>query len=99
MQTFVMLTRLERAGDDAGIPARRLERQVKRRIETECPEVAWTCSYALLGGADYLDIFDAPDCEAAMKVALIVRATGHAATETWPATDWERFKVIAEGLS
>lgn len=98
MQTFIMLTRLIRVGEDAKISAEQLEREVARKIEAECPGVSWTASYALLGPADYLDIFQAADCEAAMKVALIVRSFGHATTETWPATDWERFKSIAHGL-
>ena len=99
MQTFVMLTRLDRGGEEAKVSAERCEQQVARKIETECPKVAWSASYALLGGADYLDIFQAPDCETAMKVALIVRSLGHATTETGPATDWARFKALAGGVA
>ena len=99
MQTFVMLTRLVRGRQEADTPAVRLEQDVMRRVEAECPDVTWTASYALLGGADYLDIFQAADCEAAMKVALIVRSSGHATTETWPATDWERFKVLVQQMA
>lgn len=47
---------------------------------------------------DYLDIFEAPDPEAATKVALIVRSFGHAATETWLATNWDRFLELAREL-
>jgi uncharacterized protein with GYD domain len=99
MQTFIMLTRLSRGRDEAQIPPAALERGVMDRIKADCPDVTWTASYALLGPADYLDIFQAPDCEAAMKVALIVRSFGYATTETWPATDWERFKAIARAAS
>jgi len=98
MQTFVMLTRLVRGAPEAGISPAELEGEVMRRIEAECPEVEWVCSYALLGPADYLDLFRAPDCETAMKVALIVRSFGHASTETWPATEWSRFKAFARSL-
>lgn len=99
MQTFVMLTRLVRGRAESKVEPETLERQVMRKIETECPSVSWGASYALLGPADYLDIFQAPDCDTAMKVALIVRSFGYATTETWPATDWERFKTIAQAAS
>jgi len=47
-----------------------------------------------LGAYDYVDLFEAPDNEAATTVAVIVRSFGHASTETWPATPWERFKEL-----
>jgi uncharacterized protein with GYD domain len=50
----------------------------------------------VLGPYDYLDIFEAPDNEAAAKVAVVVRSFGHATTETWPATPWERFRKIIQ---
>jgi hypothetical protein len=45
----------------------------------------------VLGPADYLDIFTAPDIESAMKVATVIRTFGHATTEIWGATEWEKF--------
>jgi hypothetical protein len=36
----------------------------------------------------------APSNEVATKVAVVVRSFGHASTETWPATPWERFKEL-----
>jgi len=42
--------------------------------------------------------FEAPDSETATKVSLLVRCFGHATTETWIATPWERFLPIARGL-
>jgi hypothetical protein len=35
--------------------------------------VTWRANYAVLGPYDYLDIFETPDIEAAMKVSTIVR--------------------------
>jgi uncharacterized protein with GYD domain len=99
MQTFVMLTRLSRGRMEAGIPPTTLEREVMNKIRLDCPEVQWGASYALLGPADYLDIFQAPDVEAAMKVAAIVRTDGHATTETWPALEWDRFKSLIASVS
>jgi uncharacterized protein with GYD domain len=75
-----------------------LNKQVEDRIKRECPGVKWVANYAVLGPADYLDIFEAPDAEAATKVSLLVRSFGHATTETWIATPWERFVSLAKTL-
>ncbi|MGE5698810.1 MAG: GYD domain-containing protein [Deltaproteobacteria bacterium] len=42
------------------------------------------------------DIFEAPDGDAATKVALLVRSFGHGVTETWVATPWDRFVQLAK---
>lgn len=98
MATYVMLTRLihDTLATPGTLPA--LEDRVTARIEEACPGVAWKGSYAVLGPYDYLDIFEAPDNETATKVATLIRTHGHAHTETWPATEWERFKQIVGEL-
>jgi uncharacterized protein with GYD domain len=75
-----------------------LNRQVEERIKQECPGVTWLANYAVLGPCDYLDIFEAPDVDTATKVSLLVRSFGHATTETWVVTPWERFMDLAKGL-
>ena len=98
MATYIMLTRLspdalkrpELVGD--------LNKQVEERIKKECPGVKWVGNYAVLGPCDYVDIFEAPDSDAATKVALLIRSFGHATTETWVATPWDRFLSLASGL-
>jgi len=70
----------------------RLNAEIGVRVRKEVPEVVWIANFTILGPYDYLDIFEAPDNEAAAKVALIIRAIGHADTEVWPAMDWERFR-------
>jgi uncharacterized protein with GYD domain len=94
MSTYVMLTRV--SGDALRDPAslEELGRRVSDKLRTDCPEVKWLASYAVLGAYDYVDLFEAPDNEAATTVAVIVRSFGHASTETWPATPWERFKEL-----
>jgi CBS domain-containing protein len=67
-------------------------------IRTECPEVEWLQNFALLGPYDYLDVFRAPDLEAASKVSALVRTFGHAQTEIWGAIEWKRFKHIVAKL-
>jgi uncharacterized protein with GYD domain len=98
MATYIMLTRLspdalkrpESVGD--------LNKQTEERIKKECPGVKWVGNYAVLGPCDYVDIFEAPDSDAATKVALLIRSFGHATTETWVATPWDRFLSLATGL-
>jgi len=98
MATYVMLTRLSPDALTRPESVTELNRQVEDRIRRECPAVKWLANYAVLGPCDYLDIFEAPDADAATKVALLVRSFGHATTETWVATQWNRFADLAKGL-
>jgi uncharacterized protein with GYD domain len=98
MSTFIMLTRLspESVGSPHAVEV--LEGRVKRAVQLECPEVEWVASYATLGPYDYLDVFRAPDIATASKVAALVRIAGHATTEVWAATEWDRFKQMVATL-
>jgi uncharacterized protein with GYD domain len=95
MATYVMLTRVspEVAANPGQLAA--LGDIVAERLKAECPEVRWLASYAVLGPHDYVDVFEAPDTEAAARAALIVRAVGRATTEVWAAVPWERFRDLA----
>ncbi len=98
MATYVMLTKLSPEALTRPDSVIELNRKVEDRIKKECPGVKWLANYSVLGPCDYLDIFEAPDSEAATKVSLLVRSFGHATTETWVATPWERFVELAKGL-
>lgn len=98
MSTFAMLTRLSPEAVRSPHAVEILEGRVKRAVEHECPDVEWVASYAILGPYDYLDVFRAPDVATATKVAALVRIAGHATTEVWPATEWERFKRMVATL-
>jgi uncharacterized protein with GYD domain len=93
-----MLTRLSPDALTRPDAVSELNKNVEDRIKKECPGVKWLANYAVLGPCDYLDIFDAPDTESATKVALLVRSFGHATTETWVATQWDRFLDLAKTL-
>jgi uncharacterized protein with GYD domain len=99
MAIFIMLTRLAHGALRSPEQLETLEKDVVKRIEEELGKaITWRANYAVLGAYDYLDIFEAADIETAMKVSTIVRTFGHAHTEIWPATEWQRFKEIVRGL-
>ena len=93
-----MLTRLSHEALKAPNSLTELSDAVSARIKEECGNVKWLMSFATLGPADYVDIFEAPDIETAMKVATIVRTFGHATTEVWPALNWGRFEELVRYL-
>lgn len=98
MATFIMLTRLNTDAVKSPRRLEQLERDVVGRIEKDCSDVKWGASYAVLGPYDYVDIFTAPDIEAAMRVSALVRTFGHAQTEVWAAAEWDRFKALLRSL-
>ena len=98
MVTYVMLTRLSPQALTCPESVAELNREVEDKIKEECSGVRWIANYAVLGPCDYLDIFEAPDSDTATKVALLVRSFGHATTETWVATQWDRFLNLAKDM-
>jgi uncharacterized protein with GYD domain len=70
---------------------KKLADDVSGRIKKECPEVKWLHSFATLGRFDVVDIVESPDVRQIEKAAMIIRAYGHATTETLLATPWKEF--------
>ena len=98
MPIFVMCTRLSPDALKSPRSLDTLERKVRDRIRSECPIVEWMINLATLGPYDYVDIFRAPDIETATKIAVIVRSFGHAHTEIWCATEWDRFQEMIRDM-
>lgn len=98
MPTFIMLTRLNPDAVRSPSGLEQLEREAMKRVRQECPDVKWLNSYAVLGPCDYLDVFMASDIETAARVSALIRTFGHAQTEIWTATEWDRFKEIVRTL-
>ena len=98
MAIYVLLTRLSPDALHQPKSFETLERHVAERVREHCPEVRWLGNYGLLGPWDYLDLFEAPDNAAALRVAVLVRSHGHAVTELWPAVEWSAFKDLLHSL-
>lgn len=92
MAQYVVLTRVSPEALQTPEGLLDLEKHVKERVARECPDVRWIGNYAVMGPYDYLDIFEAPDNDTAMRVSTIIRSVGNASTELWPATEWSTFR-------
>ena len=99
MATFIMLTRLSPEALARPEEVVELNKKVEDRLKQERLEVKWLANYAVLGPCDYVDIFEAPDTDTATKVALLIRTLGHATTETWVGTPWDRFLDLTTDMS
>lgn len=98
MPQFILLTRISAESLHQPKSFTTLEHHVVDQVARACPEVRWLANYAILGPYDYVDLFEAPDLETAMRVSAVVRSHGHAYTEVWPALPWSRFKQIMQAM-
>jgi len=97
MKTFVLLTRLVGEEVHPTFALEEKEKKIVNKIREYLPSVKWVKSFAVAGPWDYMDIFEADDMDAAIKVSALVRYYGAAHTELWPVLAWEAFeKTIRE---
>lgn len=91
MDTYVILSHFtaETIDDPRDFP--KLAEKVAKRIKAECPHVHWKHSYATMGYFDAVDVIEADNTGEVEKAAMIIRACGHAETQTLPATPWKQF--------
>ncbi len=99
MPTFVMFTRLDPSVAQTPESLQQLEQDAMEHVRQECPDVKWVSSYAILGPFDYLDVFRAPDIDQATRVGELISTHGHAETDVWAATEWQRLKEFAQLVS
>lgn len=91
MATYIILSRLSPDALKDPKDFKRAASAVSTKIKSDCPGVTWKESYATLGRFDFVDIVEADDPKQVEKAAMIIRAYGHSATETLPATPWKEF--------
>ena len=91
MATYVILSRFSPEAFREPKDFKKLAEAVSSKIKSECPGVHWKESFATLGRFDVVDIVEADDPKQIEKVAMIIRAYGHSATETLSGTPWKEF--------
>ncbi len=91
MKTYVLMSRLRLQGPSLIEVASRMRdgesigRAWVEKAKDLVPEAKFIAHYALLGGYDFMDIYEAPDEKIAAKVAMIGSASGAFQVETWTA--------------
>ena len=91
MDTYVILSQLQSGAFPDPKDFKKLAEDVSKRIKDECPAVHWKYSYATMGRFDVVDVVVSDDPVQVEKAAMIIRAYGHAKTETLLATSWKDF--------
>jgi len=91
MATYIILSRVSPDAFSDPKDFRKLAAKVAENIKAKCPGVTWKESYAALGRFDVVDILESDDPDEVARAAMIIRAHGHAATETLPAIPWKEF--------
>ena len=99
MQTFILLTRLVSEEAAPSFAISKKERAVADNVRELLPDVSWVANYAVAGPWDYLDVFQAPDIESALKVSALTRYYGGTHTEVWPVVEWDRFNRVLSDLA
>ncbi len=98
MPTYVLMTTLSPDITKNMRNREEIGKQWKMRIANQVPAVKWIAHYALLGPYDFLDIYEAPDEEAAAKVSMISLSLGALRAESWTAIPYHRFLELSKEL-
>ncbi len=98
MPTYVLMTTLSPEITRNMRNRQEFGQEWKQRIANQVPEVRWIAHYALLGPYDFLDIYEAPDEEAAAKVSMIGLTLGASRAESWTAIPYARFLDLTKEI-
>jgi uncharacterized protein with GYD domain len=88
---YIILSKLSTEAFSDPKDFKQLAETVAEKIKQECPGVSWKASFSTLGRFDVVDIVKSDDSKQVEKAAMIIRAYGHATTETMVATPWKEF--------
>lgn len=91
MATYIILSQISPEAFRDPKDFKSLAEEVSAKIKSECPGVEWKDSYATTGRFDVVDVVESEDLNQVEKAAMIIRAHGHATTETLVATPWKKF--------
>jgi len=91
MASYIILSRLSPQAFADPKEFKTIAQTVASKIKSDCPDVSWKQSLVVTGRFDVLDLVDAPTIASVEKAAMIIRAYGHATTETLVATPWDDF--------
>ncbi len=94
MASYVILSRLTPGALKDPKEFKQLAAVVSEKIKQQCPGVEWKQSFATMGRFDVVDVVESDDPKQVEKAAMIIRAFGHASTETLLATPWKEFLAV-----
>jgi uncharacterized protein with GYD domain len=96
MPIYILATKLQ----DPNLIENRKERGEKwiKLVREKVPDINWISHYALLGPYDFLDIFEVPNEQEALKVSLVSRSVGATIAESWTAIPYSDFLGLIEEL-
>lgn len=98
MATFILATKMSKAIRENPSMREKIGKQWLARVKEKCPKVKWIAHYALLGPYDFIDIYEAPNEEAAAQVSMISLANGASVAESWSAIPYHRFLELIQDL-
>ena len=98
MQTFILMTKLSAEVSRQIKDRAKIGRAWLDQVKEKCPEVKFIAHYALLGGFDFMDIYEAPNEETAAKVSMISLANGAFESQSWTAIPYKRFVELTEEI-
>lgn len=91
MGTYIILSKVSAQAFSKPEEFKKIAAEVSAKIKKECPDVTWKDSYATTGRFDSVDIVESDNPEQVTRAAMIIRAYGHATTESLCATPWDDF--------
>jgi uncharacterized protein with GYD domain len=96
MPKFILMTKLgpNALRDSEG--RRETGRAWLEKVHHLVPGIRFDAHYAIFGPYDFMDVYEAPDVEAAQRVALISRSEGAVSVETWQALPYDAFLKLLE---
>jgi len=98
MQTFILMTKLSPEVSRQMKDRAEIGRAWLDQVKEKCPDVKFVAHYALLGGFDFMDIYEAPDEETAAKVSMISMANGAFEAQSWTAIPYKRFVELTKEI-